>query len=57
MPPRIVRRIVDTLAPLRFDRVYSLSRCIAADAHDIVDRSLDRYVRWAGDDEATTMDT
>lgn len=57
MPPRIVNRILATLAPLEFDRLYSLFRCIPADAHAIVDRSLDRYLRWIDDDPQTTMDS
>jgi hypothetical protein len=50
MPERIVRRIAATVAPLRYDRLYSAFRSIDAAAPAVVERSLERYVRWVRGD-------
>ena len=49
MPGRIVRRILDRVSPLAYDRLYSLHRSIDADARAVVERSLERYIRWVSD--------
>ncbi|MCZ2404622.1 hydrolase [Paenarthrobacter sp. Z7-10] len=41
-----VRRILDTVMPLEFDRIYSAFARIDSAAHDVVDMSLRRYIRW-----------
>lgn len=48
MPERDVHRIVETVAPYRFDRIYGgwWSPVIRADAERILDRSARRYVRF-----------
>ncbi|MBG0740106.1 hydrolase [Paeniglutamicibacter antarcticus] len=46
LPERAVRRILDTAAPLGFDRIYSAFGLIESGAGLIVDRSLHRYIRW-----------
>jgi hypothetical protein len=51
MPERIVRRILDAVAPIEYDRIYSAFRCIETDAPAIVARGLERYIRWVRGDE------
>jgi len=51
MPSRIVRRVLDTVRPLAFDRVYSVHRMIGTGAHGVIERGLERYIRWVDDDE------
>lgn len=43
---RSLRRVLDTVMPLDFDRIYSAFGSIGSDARPMVDRSLRRYVRW-----------
>ncbi|WP_382308201.1 hydrolase [Herbiconiux sp. UC225_62] len=52
LPERIVRRILDAVQPLEYDRIYSAFRCIEADAPAIVSRGLERYIRWLRGDES-----
>ena len=46
LPEGEVRRIVDALAPYRFERIYGgwWEPVIGADAHGIVERSASRYI-------------
>jgi len=43
-----VRRLGERVARLRFQRLYSAwwDATVAHDAHDVVQRSVDRYIRW-----------
>jgi hypothetical protein len=43
-----VRRIVDVVRPYPFERVYGAwdGRVVAADGHDAVERSAERYIRY-----------
>lgn len=52
--PRPVRRIVEALAPLAFERVYSgfLDGVIESDGKRAVTRSAERYLRWISADGA-----
>jgi glyoxylase-like metal-dependent hydrolase (beta-lactamase superfamily II) len=53
LPPGMVSRIVDALAPYEFDRVYGgwLGNDVRTGGKEAVERSADRYIRWeqAGD--------
>ncbi|MGD8169876.1 hydrolase [Herbiconiux sp. P16] len=51
LPERIVRRILDSVRPLEYDRIYSAFRSVDSDAPAIVERSLERYIRWVRGDE------
>jgi hypothetical protein len=44
-----IRRIVSTVEPYRFDRVYGgwWDRVVDRDGKDAIERSAERYVRWA----------
>lgn len=46
LPARSIQRILDTCAPLAFDRIYSAFTVIDFGAKDIVERSLLRYIAW-----------
>ena len=50
LPAGEVRRIRDTIAPYRFERLYGawFERIVARDAHEAVLRSADRYIRASG---------
>ncbi|RIJ76683.1 hydrolase [Nakamurella silvestris] len=50
LPERAVRRIQDTVRPLTYDRLYSAFVVVDTGAHQIVERSLDRYVSWISGD-------
>jgi glyoxylase-like metal-dependent hydrolase (beta-lactamase superfamily II) len=47
LPARAIRRIRDTVAPYRFDRLYSgfAGRVVSADASAAVQRSAERYLK------------
>jgi len=44
-----IRRIVSTVEPYRFDRVYGgwWDRVVARDGKDAIKRSADRYLQWS----------
>ncbi|WP_288023813.1 hydrolase [Arthrobacter sp.] len=46
LPRKAIQRILDTVSPLEFDRLYGAFRVITADARPIVRRSLLRYMDW-----------
>jgi hypothetical protein len=48
LPARVVRRIVASVAPYRFDRIYGgwWDRVIDRDGKAAIDRSAERYIRW-----------
>jgi len=48
LPGAAIRRILDRLAPYRYDRIYGgwWDSVVAEDAGSAVERSADRYVRW-----------
>ena len=46
LPERAVRRILDVLAPYRYDRLYGAFRVLDAGAERVVATSLERYVTW-----------
>ncbi len=46
LPERAVHRILDSVMPLSFDRIYGAFRIIEADALPIVEWSLQRYIGW-----------
>jgi hypothetical protein len=50
LPVAEVKRIRDTIAPYRFERLYGawFERIVAQDAHEAVLRSADRYIRALG---------
>ncbi|MGO8887354.1 MAG: MBL fold metallo-hydrolase [Streptosporangiaceae bacterium] len=50
--PRTIRRALALIEPLRFDRVYGAwwRRVVEADGTDAVNRSAERYLRFALDD-------
>ncbi|SIN69363.1 MBL fold metallo-hydrolase [Agromyces cerinus] len=50
LPERAVRRIMDTVLPLEFERLYGAFGQLTAQAHDITERSLLRYVSWLRDE-------
>lgn len=50
LPERMVRRILDVALPLEFDRLYGAFRTIDTGAHEIVDRTLHRYISWVRGD-------
>ena len=52
LPERLVRRIAGTVGELEFDRVYSAFRVIESGAAGVVERGLERYVRWVRGDVA-----
>lgn len=57
LPAAAVRRIVERVAPLPFDRIYDgwWTSVLERDAHAAVLRSAERYERWvSGDVEADT---
>lgn len=47
LPARVIRRIRDTIAPYRFDRLYSgfAERVVSTDASAAVQRSAERYIK------------
>jgi hypothetical protein len=47
LPERAIRRILDTLRPYRFERVYGAwnGRVVAVEGADAVERSAERYLR------------
>jgi len=50
LPERAVRRIMDTVLALQFDRLYGAFGELPAHAHDITERSLLRYIGWLRDE-------
>lgn len=46
LPEAAVQRILDTVMPLRFDRLYGAFGIIDATARPIVGWSLRRYIDW-----------
>ncbi|MDJ0354828.1 hydrolase [Paenarthrobacter sp. PH39-S1] len=46
LPERAVRKILDTVMPLPFDRIYSAFRAVGSGSRPIVDWSLQRYISW-----------
>jgi hypothetical protein len=53
LPAPAVRRIVDRVSPLTFDRIYDgwWNSVLETDAHAAVLRSADRYAHWVSGDE------
>ncbi|MDJ0312847.1 hydrolase [Arthrobacter sp. H35-D1] len=49
LPARAIRRILDTSAPLAFERIYGAFATIDGGAKDITERSLRRYIDWVTD--------
>jgi len=51
LPAREIRRIVGSVAPYRFDRVYGgwWDRVLDRDGKSAIDRSADRYIGWIED--------
>ena len=56
LPERAIRRILDTVLPLGFDRLYSAFGELPGDAHAIVERSLRRYISWVRGDESNNSE-
>ncbi len=51
LSPAVVARMAETLAPLRFDRIYGLfTNAVDDDGHAAVQRSAARYAAWARGD-------
>lgn len=52
LPAGAVRRIVERVSPLAFDRIYDgwWGSVLESDAHDAVLRSADRYAHWVDGD-------
>ena len=50
LPERAVRRILDTVSELPYDRLYGAFGSLPADADEIVVRSLHRYIAWVRGD-------
>ncbi|WP_211291208.1 hypothetical protein [Kineococcus xinjiangensis] len=50
LPARAIRRILDALAPYRYDRIHGAFGVIDSDAEAVVDRSLHRYIAWVNGD-------
>ena len=52
LPAAAVRRIVERVSPLAFDRIYDgwWSSVLESDAHDAVLRSAERYAQWVDGD-------
>lgn len=50
LPQRAIRRILDRVAPLEFDRIYSAFTSIPSSAKPIVESSLERYISWTRGD-------
>ncbi len=46
LPARAIRRIMDTVAPLAFDRMYGAFAVIDSGAKDITAPTLQRYIDW-----------
>lgn len=46
LPARAIQRILDTSAPLVFERIYGAFATIDSGAKDITERSLRRYISW-----------
>ena len=46
LPASAIERILDTVMPLEFSRLYSAFGLLFEDAHATVDRSLRRYMSW-----------
>ncbi|MBA2559083.1 MAG: hypothetical protein H0V07_04215 [Propionibacteriales bacterium] len=46
LPQRAVRRVLDTVAGLPYDRLYGAFGVLPTHAHEIVDTSLRRYIAW-----------
>lgn len=46
LPKRAIERILDTVSPLAFDRIYGAFGIIDSDAQAISIRSLGRYMAW-----------
>lgn len=55
LPERAIRRILDTVLPLGFDRLYSAFGELPADARAIVERSLRRYMSWVRGDQPESL--
>ena len=50
LPASAIHRILDTLRPYRFERVYGgwNGRVVAVEGSDAVERSAARYLQWIG---------
>jgi hypothetical protein len=50
LPASEVQRIKETIAPYQFERLYGawFDRVVTHDAHEVVMRSADRYIRALG---------
>ena len=46
LPARAIQRILDTCAPLAFDRIYGAFATIDTGAKEITESSLRRYIDW-----------
>lgn len=46
LPEKALRRILDVVSPLEFDRLYGAFRVIESGASESVARSFERYIAW-----------